>query len=137
MITDEAVAAVTDGLAEAGFVVLTEYVDDISSVEPEVEFPAFLRVKKAALGELTADGYGSRCCRAEVTVAVRALGGSAGFYDAELLAEKTDRAASAIFFGSAVIIKSLACGEIKRNMVLGRLEQPIEVTLVTTVNRGV
>lgn len=136
MIADDAILALSYALGTSGFTVLRDYIDDIKDVDPHFDgMAAFLRVKKTELSELTADSYGTPCCRAEITFAIRALGAAAGFYDAELLAERTDEAISNFFFDSEMIVKSITCGDIKNNALLGRLEQPLEITVVTTARK--
>lgn len=127
-------SAVTDYiekcLADAGFEPMTEYEDDIMKRPPAVQtavYPAFMRVSQIALSEFRVSGtFG---CRAEVTVKIRALGAKKGFADAETLCRMSEDALGSIYLGSDMLVVRAVCGEIKRNMQLGRLERTLEVTL--------
>ena len=134
MISSAIITAVSGYLAEAGFTVKPEYTDDVEArpaVQSGAVYPAFICVKKTELCELGITGTDSRRCTAEVTLRVRALGSSPGFGGAETLSGMTESAAEMIYFSSEMIVKSIALGEMRRNMALGRLEQIMEMTLVT------
>lgn len=127
-------SVVTDYVARcfkaAGFEPMSEYEDDIMQKPPAVKqtaYPAFMRVSQTALSRFT--GSGVPGCRAQVTVKVRALGAKRGFADADALCAMSEDALSRLYLGSSMLIEKAVCGEVKRNMQLGRLERTIEATL--------
>lgn len=121
---------ISECLRSAGFEPMTEYEDDIMKKPPAVQsavYPAFMRVSQTALSRLS--GGGAPDCRAEVTVKIRALGAKRGFADAEKLSAMSEQALSRLYLGSGMLVSRAVCGEVKRNMQLGRLEMPLEATL--------
>ena len=127
--------SVSECLTEAGFTVKRDHIGDIKQV-PAGQYPAFIGVAKTELCELGQTGENSKRCAVEITLRVRALGSRPGFEGAAALSAMTETAAMMIYFSSEVIIKSITCGELRNNMSLGRLEQILELTAVTTAGMG-
>ena len=131
--------SVSECLTAAGFTVKRDYIDDIDerpAGQTGAVYPAFMSVTKTELHKLSQTGQNSRRCTVDVTLRIRALGSSPGFGGAAVLSYMTETAAMRIYFSSEVIIKSITCGELRKNMSLGRLEQIIELTAVTTAGMG-
>lgn len=135
MMCDPLIESITSKLTAAGFTVKREYVGDIADVGSS-SFPAFLRVEKIELRELIQTRSDERTCREEVTLRIRALGRDEGFYGASALADKTENAVARIYLSENMLVKDITCGEIKKNTALGRLEQVIGLTAVTTLSMG-
>lgn len=121
---------ISECLKSAGFEPMTEYEDDIMKRPPAVQsaiYPAFMRVSQTALSSFS--GNGAPGCRAEVTVKIRALGAKRGFADADKLSGMSEKAISRLYLGSSMLVQRAVCGELRKNMQLGRLEMPLEATL--------
>lgn len=97
-------------------------------------YAAFVRVDEVKLSELVLNGVPDS--RADVSVTVRALGKVCGFRDSKDLEDKTDAAASKMFFDSDILIKEISCQKISADLVLGRLEREIKITLSYGVHEG-
>ena len=136
IISDEIITSISEKLEAVGFTVKRDYIDDINDDLQTGGYPAFIRVKSISLGEYNLRYYLNNTilrCFKEVTLVIRALGSGAGFSGAETLSEMTEAAAMTIYFDTSKVIKKLSCGEIKKNMALGRLEQVIELTVADSV----
>ena len=133
MISDTVYTKIKGYLESVGFCVMREYVGDIRTLPiGSSRYAAFVSVKQTELSELTVSGDSPEC-RAAVTLMIRTLGAKAGFFDAEKLITMTEKAAAAVFFSSDIIVKKLICGEPKKNMTTGRLEQSVELTALTAI----
>ena len=133
MLCDAIINSISSKLTAAGFTVKREYIDDIADVGA-VSYPAFLRVEKIGMRELVQSQEDERSCREEVTLKIRALSKDEGFSGAAALENKTENAIMRIYLTENILVKNITCGEVRKNMSLGRLEQVIELTASATIS---
>ena len=135
MISDGVYGRLSACLEAAGFRVCREYAGDIRSGSVgQSGYTAFVRIKQTELSELTVHG-GTARCKAAVTAEVRLMGSEAGFFGAESLISRAESALEALYLSSDIIIKKLLCGEPKKSMQTGRLEQLMTLTAVTELEK--
>lgn len=120
-------------LSRAGFSAAEEY-SVCADERLEMKYIAYWRIKEISLGEMKIGSPSG--CAAEFTAEVRMFGARRAFNDRAELMEKAEKFMSELFFSSTMIVKKICCGEVLRDMRLGRLEYPLTVTLCTTVKRG-
>ena len=128
--TEEIKAYFKSCLSSAGFVPIEEY----NSVSYDNVYPAFFRISGIELDELKyAD---MRSFSARITVQAELLGSQKGFYGQKKLTLRAEQLAEQLYLNSQFIIKKISLGAPHKNMTLGRLEIPFEVTFVTELERG-
>lgn len=133
MLTDKVRSLIEDQLAAVGFTAVEDY-DECKDERLGMKYLAYWRVKEISLSELKQGAVSE--CSADFTVEVRMFGAKRGFYDRAQLAKMAEGFTARLIFTSSMIVKKLSCGDVCRNMRLGRLEYPITVKLCTSIKQG-
>lgn len=135
MLTDKVRSLIEDQLAAVGFTAVEDYGECKGKNERlGMKYLAYWRVKEISLSDMKQASVSE--CSADFTVEVRMFGAKRGFYDRARLAQMAEGFNTRLIFTSSMIVKKLSCGDICRNMQLGRLEYPITVKLCTSIKQG-
>jgi hypothetical protein len=127
--TEDIKELIESALSSAGFTPSEDYAGSL-----QADHPAFWRIKKISLGELSTGRVTE--CSADFEISVRIMGAKRDFSDSAALKQMAQKAVQTLIFSSEMIVKAVNLGEIYRNMQTGRLEFPLDVTVCASIKKG-